>query len=177
MTIGDTTAKLSSHKKRIHLRENQWGCDKPVCRLKAESPTFAACVVIFFRDGGKIRTLLVFGKPLRTCEAIRTWSQHWDLQDGGVFASAGIQCEESVSPSYSGSPGTENIKFWKTMVDFRITFTPCIGAVRNREETRRNTQAKTLPDPVGPCFNTPTKCKLIFRIHYKIQESNFSITL
>ena len=76
MRIGDTTAKLSVHKKRIHLRENQWGCDKPVCRLKAESPTFGACVVIFFGDRGKIRTLLVFGKPLRTCEAIRIWSQH-----------------------------------------------------------------------------------------------------
>ena len=48
MTIGDTTAKLSVHKKHIHLREDQWGCEKPVCRLKAESPTFDEWVVIFF---------------------------------------------------------------------------------------------------------------------------------
>jgi hypothetical protein len=80
MRIGDTTAKLSVHKKAVELRENQWGCDKPVCRLKAESPTFGACVVIFFRDRGKIRTLLVFGKPLRTCEAIRVWSQHHGIE-------------------------------------------------------------------------------------------------
>ena len=80
MRIGDTTAKLSAHKKDIELRENQWGCDKPVCRLKAESRTFGACVVIFFRDRGKIRTLLVFGKPLRTCEAIRVWSQHHGIE-------------------------------------------------------------------------------------------------
>ena len=80
MRIGDTTAKLSVHKKDIELHENQWGCDKPVCRRKAESRTFGNCVVIFFRDRGKIRTLLVFGKPLRTCEAIRIWSQHHGIE-------------------------------------------------------------------------------------------------
>ena len=76
MIIADTTAKLSVHKKHIELCEDQWGCDKPVCRAKAMSRTFGECVVVFFRDRGKIRTLLVFGKPLRTCEAIRIWSQH-----------------------------------------------------------------------------------------------------
>ena len=80
MMIGDTTAKLSVHKKHIRLREDQWGCDKPVCRLKAESPTFGECVVIFFQDRGKIRTLLVFGRPLRTCEAVRVWSQHHGIE-------------------------------------------------------------------------------------------------
>ncbi len=49
MTIGDTTAKLSAHKKHIDLREDQWGCDKPVYRVKAVSPTFGECIVIFFR--------------------------------------------------------------------------------------------------------------------------------
>ena len=57
MRIGDTTAKLSVHKKDVELREDQWGCDKPVCRRKAKSRTFGECVVIFFRDRGKIRTL------------------------------------------------------------------------------------------------------------------------
>ena len=80
MRIGDTTAKLSVHKKHIELREDQWGCDKPVCRRKAESRTFGECVVIFFQDRGKIRTLLVFGKPLRTCEALRIWSQHHGIE-------------------------------------------------------------------------------------------------
>ena len=80
MTIGDTHAKLSVHKKQVKLREDQWGCDKPVCRLKAKSPTFGECIVLFFRDCGKIRTLLVFGKPLRTCEALRRWSQHHGVE-------------------------------------------------------------------------------------------------
>ena len=57
MTIGDTTAKLSVHKKHIELCEDQWGCDKPVYRTKAMSRTFGECIVVFFRDRGKIRTL------------------------------------------------------------------------------------------------------------------------
>ena len=80
MTIAETKAKLSAHKKNIELCENQWGCDKPVYRAKAISPTFGECIVIFFRDRGKIRTLLVFGKPLRASEAMRTWSQHHGIE-------------------------------------------------------------------------------------------------
>ena len=80
MTIGDTTAKLSVHKKHIQLCEDQWGCDKPVYRAKAIGRTFGECIVIFFRDRGKIRTLLVFGKPLRTCEALRIWTQHHGIE-------------------------------------------------------------------------------------------------
>ena len=80
MTIADTKAKLSVHKRRVELATDQWGCDKPACRLKAESPTFGECVVLFFRDRGKIRTLLVFGRPLRTSEALRIWSQHHGIE-------------------------------------------------------------------------------------------------
>ena len=80
MTIADTKAKLSVHKRRVELAADQWGCNKPACRLKAESPTFGECVVLFFRDRGKIRTLLVFGRPLRTCEALRIWSQHHGIE-------------------------------------------------------------------------------------------------
>jgi len=80
MTIAETKAKLSMHKKNIELHEDEWGCDKPVYRAKAISPTFGECIVIFFRDRGKIRTLLVFGKPLRASEAMRIWSQHHGIE-------------------------------------------------------------------------------------------------
>lgn len=59
------------------------GCgDKPVCRVQATSPTFGACIAIalFFLDMGKGRTLLVFGKPLRICEALKIWSQHHGIE-------------------------------------------------------------------------------------------------
>ena len=97
MRIGDTRAKLSVHKKDVELREDQWGCDKPVCRLKAESRTFGECVVVFFRDRGKIRTLLVFGKPLRTCEAVRIWSQHHGIEQFWRYlkSSLRVSCDES----------------------------------------------------------------------------------
>ena len=80
LTIEDTKAKLSAHKKHIDLREDKWGCDKPAYRAKAISPTFGECIVVFFRDRGKGRTLLVFGKPLRTAEAMRIWSQHHGIE-------------------------------------------------------------------------------------------------
>lgn len=81
MTIGNKKAKLSVHKKSIQLRQGQWGCgDKPVCRVQATSPTFGKCIVLFFFDMGKGRTLLIFGKPLRTCEALRIWSQHHGIE-------------------------------------------------------------------------------------------------
>ena len=48
MSIGKTTAKLSEHKKLIQLCPKQWGCDKPMCRVKVESPTFSAVVLLFF---------------------------------------------------------------------------------------------------------------------------------
>ena len=37
-------------------------------------------VVLFFADRGKIRTMLVFGKPLRACEILRIWSQHHGIE-------------------------------------------------------------------------------------------------
>ena len=80
MTIDEKRAKLSEHKKSIQLLSNQWGCDKPVCRTKATSPTFGKVVVLFFADRGKVRTMLVFGKPLRACEILRIWSQHHGIE-------------------------------------------------------------------------------------------------
>lgn len=110
MTIGDTKAKLSVHKKRIQLSEDQWGCDKPVCRLKAESPTFGNCVVIFFRDRRKIRTLLVFGKPLRTCEALRIWSQHHGIEQFWRYLKSNLRVSAMSLESRQGAYVSLGIK-------------------------------------------------------------------
>ena len=37
-------------------------------------------MLLFFQDGGKIRTMMVFGKPLRACEILRIWSQHHGIE-------------------------------------------------------------------------------------------------
>ena len=52
----------------------------PTHPTKATSPTFGKVVVLFFADRGKVRTMLVFGKPLRACEILRIWSQHHGIE-------------------------------------------------------------------------------------------------
>ena len=121
MTIGDTTAKLSVHKKRIHLRENQWGCDKPVCRLKAESPTFGISIVIFFRDCGKIRTLLVFGKPLRTCEALRSWAQHHGIEQFWRYFKSSLHISAMSLQSRQGAYTSLGIKIISYLMLLQIS--------------------------------------------------------
>ena len=37
-------------------------------------------MLLFFQDGGKIQTMMVFGKPLRACEILRIWSQHHGIE-------------------------------------------------------------------------------------------------
>ena len=80
MTIGEEKAKLSEHKKSGQLLPNQWGCPKPVCRTQGSSRTFGDVVLLFFQDGGKGQTMMVFGKPLRACEILRIWSQHHGIE-------------------------------------------------------------------------------------------------
>ena len=81
MTIGDETTKLSEHKKSIQLTSGQWGCgDTPVYRPTASSRAFDDVVLLFFHDCGKTRTMMVFGKPLRSAEILRIWSQHHGIE-------------------------------------------------------------------------------------------------
>ena len=121
MRIGDTTAKLSVHKKAVELCEDQWGCDKPVCRLKAESPTFGKCVVIFFRDRGKIRTLLVFGKPLRTCEAVRIWSQHHGIEQYWRYLKSSLRVSAMSLESREGAYVSLGIKVISYLILLQVS--------------------------------------------------------
>ena len=121
MTIGDITAKLSAHKKRIHLCEDQWGCDKPVYRAKARSRTFGECVIIFFRDRGKIRTLLVFGKPLRTCEALRSWSQHHGIEQFWRYFKSSLHVSAMSLQSRQGAYTSLGIKVISYLMLLKIS--------------------------------------------------------
>ena len=121
MCIGDTTAKLSVHKKHIELHEDQWGCDKPVCRRKAESRTFGECVVIFFEDRGKIRTLLVFGKPLRTCEAVRIWSQHHGIEQYWRYLKSSLRVSAMSLQSREGAYVSLGIKVISYLILLQIS--------------------------------------------------------
>lgn len=121
MTIGETKAKLSAHKKNIVLREDQWGCDKPVYRAKAISPTFGECIVIFFRDRGKIRTLLVFGKPLRTSEAMRIWSQHHGIEQFWRYFKSNLQVSAMSLQSREGAYASLGIKVMSYLMLLQIS--------------------------------------------------------
>ena len=121
MTIADTKAKLSVHKKHIELREEQWGCDKPVCRAKAISPTFGECIVIFFRDRGKIRTLLGFGKPLRTSEAMRIWSQHHGIEQFWRYFKSNLRVSAMSLQSREGAYVSLGIKVISYLILLQIS--------------------------------------------------------
>lgn len=77
-------AKLSKHKRRIvlhgQLQEGQWGCPKPVARIKAHSPTFGDLVLLFFEDQAKCCCMMVFGRPLRAAEILSIWRQHHGIE-------------------------------------------------------------------------------------------------
>ena len=121
MRIGDTTAKLSVHKKNVELLEDQWGCDKPVCRLKAESRTFGECVVVFFPDRRKIRTLLVFGKPLRTCEALRIWSQHHGIEQYWRYLKSSLRVSAMSLESREGAYVSLSIKVISYLILLQVS--------------------------------------------------------
>jgi len=79
-TINGKKAKLSVHKKEIEIEEEQWGCNKPCKRVKAESPTFGKLILLFFRDCGQNKCMMVFGRPLRAAEILSIWRQHHGIE-------------------------------------------------------------------------------------------------
>lgn len=80
-TIDGKKKELSAHKKDIQLRDNEWGCKGiPVARKEAESPTFGKVVLLFFREAGKVKCVMVFGRKLRACEIMSIWKQHHSVE-------------------------------------------------------------------------------------------------
>lgn len=76
-TIKGVKKPLSEHKKEIELREGEWGCgDIPTARVKAKNPTFGELILLFFRQAGQCRVVMVFGRKLRACEILNIWHQH-----------------------------------------------------------------------------------------------------
>ena len=110
MDIDNKTAKLSEHKKQIQLRSKQWGCRKPSYRTKGTSPTFGSLVLLFFLDMGKVRTMLVFGKPLRSCEILRIWSQHHGIEQYWRYLKTDLQLSSISLENRDGAYASLGIK-------------------------------------------------------------------
>jgi transposase len=80
-TIDGKRAKLSEHKKEIELQDDLWGCKGiAVARKAAESPTFGKVILLFFEQCSMIKSVMVFGKKLRACEALSIWKQHNSIE-------------------------------------------------------------------------------------------------
>ena len=110
MTIDKRCAKLSVHKKSVTLCENQWGCDKQVYRVSAESPTFGSLVVLFFSDMGKMRTMMVFGKALRSCEILKIWGQHHGIEQFWRMIKSNVKCSKMSLESREGAYASVGVK-------------------------------------------------------------------
>ena len=100
---------------------DEWGCDKPVYRVKAMSPTFGECIVIFFRDRGKVRTLLVFGKPLCACEAMRIWSQHHGIEQFWRYLKSNLHVSAMSLQSREGAYVSLGIKVMSYLMLLQIS--------------------------------------------------------
>ena len=108
--IDNLRAKLSVHKKEVTLEENQWGCDKPVLRVVGQSPTFGNVLLLFFKDGGKIRTMMVFGRKLRACEILNIWSQHHGIEQFWRNLKSLVKLKAMSLHGRSGAYGSLGVK-------------------------------------------------------------------
>ena len=110
MEIDGETAKLSAHKKTIKLLPHQWGCDKPVRRLRAKSPTFGQLVLLFFSAHGKTQTMMVFGEPLRSAEILHIWAQHHGIEQFWRHLKTDLRLSAMSLHQRNGAYGTLGIK-------------------------------------------------------------------
>ena len=110
MEIDGETAKLSAHKKTVKLLRHQWGCDKPVRRCPAKSPTFGELVLLFFSTHGKTQTMMVFGDPLRSAEILHIWSQHHGIEQFWRHLKTDLRLSAMSLHHRNGAYGTLGVK-------------------------------------------------------------------
>lgn len=110
MEINGKTAKLSAHKKVVKLLADQWGCDKPVRRLRAKRPTFGELLLLFFQTHGKTQTMMVFGRPLRSAEILHIWSQHHGIEEFWRHLKTDLRLSEMSLHHRNGTYGSLGIK-------------------------------------------------------------------
>ena len=76
----------ASHWKKIFAARlaQGWGCAEEVYRVEAVSPTFGEVILVFYRPqkgSSRIEYLVVVGKPLRACEALRAYHRHHWIEE------------------------------------------------------------------------------------------------
>ena len=121
MEIDGKTAKLSAHKKTIKLLSHQWGCDKPVRRLPAKSPTFGQLVLLFFSANAKTQTMMVFGKPLRSAEILHIWTQHHGIEQFWRHLKTDLRLSAMSLHQRNGAYGSLGIKVLSYLMIQRVS--------------------------------------------------------
>ncbi len=126
MEIDTKTAKLSEHKKTVKLLTNQWGCDKPVRRLRAKSPTFGELVLLFFSTHGKTQTMMVFGRPLRSAEILHIWAQHHGIEQFWRHLKTDMRLSAMSLHQRNGAYGSLGIKIISYLMIQRVSRSTCL---------------------------------------------------
>ena len=121
MEIDGQVGKLSEHKKTLKLLTHQWGCDKPVRRLRAKSPTFGELVLLFFQAYGKTQTMMVFGRPLRSAEILHIWSQHHGIEQFWRHLKTDLRLSAMSLHHRNGAYGTLGIKVLSYLMIQRVS--------------------------------------------------------
>jgi len=109
-TIDGVKAKISHHKQRIALREGEWGCNKPVARVKAQSPTFGELILLSFKDQGQYRCMMVFGRFLRSAEILGIWCQHHGIEQFWRHLKTIVRLSAMSLEGRSGAYATLSVK-------------------------------------------------------------------
>ena len=121
-TIDGKRAKLSEHKKDIELRDDLWGCKGiAVARKVAESPTFGKVILLFFEHCSVIKCVMVFGRKLRTCEALSIWKQHNSIEQFWRRLKNDLQIHRMRLRSREGVYGMVAIKLLAYLVMEKIS--------------------------------------------------------
>ena len=72
-------------------------------------------------DRKKIRTLLVFGKPLRTCEALRIWSQHHGIEQYWRYLKSSLHVSDMSLESREGAYVSLGIKVMSYLMLLQVS--------------------------------------------------------
>lgn len=90
-----------------------WGCEEEVYRVEARSPTFGKVILVFFRPkkgSSRIEYLVVVGRPLRACEAMRAYHLHHWIEEFWQILRSVLQVEATSLWGRAGALAGVGIK-------------------------------------------------------------------
>ena len=90
-----------------------WGCADEVYRVEAVSPTFGKVILVFYRPkkgSSRMEYLVVVGKPLRACEAMRAYHLHHWIEEFWQILRSVLHVEATSLRGRAGALASVGIK-------------------------------------------------------------------